>query len=354
MDIAKIDKNFKIETRLNEPDLVWYDAAKAPFVLYGITDAYDGEAYRRMPKEIGDNTSGGVKELNYHTSGVRSRFCTDSPCIAIKVVYPGVSKMSHMPISGNAGFDIFKAVSGKYFLAGAVRPEHSCVNDFESIIYRGSAVKTDFVLNFPLYNGVRKVYIGVKEGSAFYEPAGYINDKPVIFYGSSITQGGCATRPGNTYQNFLSRELDMDYINLGFSGNAKGEQIIADFMASLSMSVFVSDYDYNPTTAEYLEATHYNLYETVRRSHPDIPYIMVTLPTPSCCTGETWRRKIVMQSYIRALDAGDNNVYFIDGDSLFAGSEYDACTVDICHPNDMGFYRMARGMMPILKKLLYK
>lgn len=354
MDIAKIDKNFKFETKLNEPDLVWYDASKAPFVLYGMTEKYDGENYRRMPKDIGDNTSAGVKVLNYHTTGIRTKFCTDSPCIAIKVVYPQVDKMSHMPLTGNAGFDIYKVVSGKYFLAGAARPEHSTSTDFETIILKGNTAKNNFVLNFPLYNGVCKVYVGVKKGSVLDEPVKYINEKPVIFYGSSITQGGCATRPGNTYQNFLSRELDMDYINLGFSGNAQGEQIMADFMAGLDMSVFVSDYDYNSITAEHLEATHYTLYETIRKTHPDIPYIMVTLPTPNCCTGETWRRKIVMQSYIKALDSGDKNVYFIDGDSLFAGSEYDACTVDICHPNDMGFYRMARGMMPILKPLLYK
>ncbi len=354
MDIAKIDKNFKFETKLNEPDLVWYDASKAPFVLYGITEEYDGENYRRMPKEIGDNTSAGVKVLNYHTTGIRTRFRTDSPCIAIKVVYPQVEKMTHMPLTGNAGFDIYRVVSGKYFFSGVVRPDYSVTTDFEGILCRGDGVMTDYVVNYPLYNGVCKVYIGVKEGSVMEEPARYINDKPVIFYGSSITQGGCATRPGNSFQNFISRELDMDYINLGFSGNAQGEQIMADFMAGLDMSIFVSDYDYNPVKPDYLEATHYNLYETIRKSRPDIPYIMVSLPTPNCCTSATWRRKIIMQSYIRALDTGDTNVYFIDGDSLFAGSEYDACTVDNCHPNDMGFYRMARGMMPILKLKLYK
>lgn len=354
MDIAKIDENFKFETSLNEPDLVWYDCSKAPFALYGVTTDYSGENFKRMPSEIGDNTSDGVRVLNYHTAGVRVKFCTDSARIAIKVVYPEVQHMTHMPLSGSAGFDLYRIVSGKYFLVSERHPNYSTKTDFEAMFQVNPQKPTDYVLNFPLYNGVCKLYIGVKEGSKFDEPCKYHNDKPVIFYGSSITQGGCASRPGNSYQNYLSRELDMDYINLGFSGNAKGEQIIADYMASLDMSVFVSDYDYNPTNPDYLEATHYKLYETIRKTHPDVPYIMVTLPTPNCCTSETWRRKIVMQSYIKALDSGDKNVYFIDGDSLFAGTEYDASTVDVCHPNDLGFLRMAQGMMPILKKLLYK
>ncbi len=354
MDIAKLDKNFIIETKLSEPDLIWYDATESPFVLYGMTQAYDGERFKRIPEDVGNNTNVGVKAINFNTAGIRVKFCTDSPYVAIKAIYPQVSKMNNMPLSGSAGFDLYKIISGKYIFVGEKHPDFSVTTEFEGLFSLKSTKLTDYVINLPPYNGLCKLYIGVKEGSSFKEPEKYFNEKPVVFYGSSITQGGCATRPGNSYQNFLSRELNMDYINLGFSGNAKGEQAIADFMAGLDMSVFVSDYDYNSVTAEHLEATHYNLYETIRKVQPDVPYIMISLPSPRCCNGETWRRKTIMQSYIKALETGDKNVYFIDGDSLFAGNEFDACTVDGCHPNDLGFYRMARGMMPILKALLYK
>ena len=174
----------------------------------------------------------------------------------------------------------------------------------------------------------------------------------MVYYGSSITQGGCASRPGNIYQNILSRELNMDYFCMGFSGSAKVEKEIADYMAGLEMCAFVSDYDYNAPSVEHLERTHFALYEAIRNKNPELPYIMITLPSKGINEAVS-RRKIIMESYIKALDRGDKNVYFIDGGSLFAGDEYDNCTVDGCHPNDLGFYRMARGIMPILKEILY-
>lgn len=206
--------------------------------------------------------------------------------------------------------------------------------------------------NFPTYNPVTKLYIGIKGGSKTEVPDNYINKNPVVFYGSSITQGGCASRPGNIYQNFLSRALNMDYLCLGFSGNAKGEKEIAEYMAKLHMCAFVSDYDHNAPDSEHLRNTHFALYEAIRNKNPELPYIMITHPGNGINESVS-RRKIIMESYLKALDKGDKNVYFIDGDSLFAGYEFENCTVDGCHPNDLGFYRMAKGILPILKEILY-
>ncbi len=92
--------------------------------------------------------------------------------------------------------------------------------------------------------------------------------------------------------------------------------------------------------------------QTIRKKNSDIPYIMISHPSVGA-NELVQRRKVIMQSYINAIESGDKNVYFIDGDSLFSGFEYDGCTVDNIHPNDLGFYRMAQGMLPILKKILY-
>lgn len=352
MNITEIDRNFSIETKLPEKDIAWADARSDAFVCYGLVKTEEG--YTRMPRDIAREVNEGVGELCDNTSGGRVRLCTDSPYIAVKAVYPGLCRMPHMPISGSSGFDLYKEIGGRQFYLGAYIPSMDTQTEYEGIVYTGNATgePVNYVLNFPPYNALCKLYIGLKEGSCAETPNGYHNRKPVVFYGSSITQGACASRPGNIYQNFLSRALNMDYISLGFSGSARGEKAMAEYMAGLEMSVFVADYDHNAPDATYLADTHYALYEVIRKRCPDLPYIMISHPDPRI-NDALMRRKVIMESYVRAVNAGDRNVYFIDGDSLFAGLEYDACTVDVCHPNDLGMHRMAQGMLPLLKKLLY-
>ena len=123
-------------------------------------------------------------------------------------------------------------------------------------------------VNMPLYNGVQKLYIGVEKGASLQAAAPY-TAPPVVYYGSSITQGGCASRPGSCYENIIHTKWDVDHINLGFSGNARAEDTMMEYIASLSMSVFVYDYDYNAFDSEYYAKTHYKGYLTVREKHPE-------------------------------------------------------------------------------------
>ncbi len=305
----------------------------------------------RIPEEVAQATNEGVKELNARTAGIRARFRTDSPFIAIHVEWKGLFRLRHMPLSGSSSFDLYTVRNGKhFFVRSTLFADFDCEKGFDAIC-NVSGEMQDYILNFPLYQSVDRVFIGVKEGSLFETPAIYSNKLPVVFYGSSITQGGCASRSGNSYQNMLSRALDMDYINLGFAGSGKGEIAIAEYMAKLPMSVFVSDYDHNAPTEKHLEETHERLYKIIRKKNPDIPYVMISRPN---YTENDWkRRSIVFETFSKAKAAGDENVYFIDGAGLFCGEYADSCTVDGCHPNDLGFYHMAQGMLPILKKLLY-
>ncbi|MBR6426308.1 MAG: hypothetical protein IKS28_00630, partial [Clostridia bacterium] len=179
----------------------------------------------------------------------------------------------------------------------------------------------DLIIDFPLYNDVDKLFIGVSDKALFETPAGYGRRVPVVYYGSSITQGGCASRPGNSYQAMLSRALDCDYINLGFSGSAKGEQIIARYIAGLEMSAFVFDYDHNAPDAEHLARTHEPFFLTVREAHPDTPVIIISKPDvinvdPEAERSFAVRRDIIRKTYENALSRGDKNVYFIDGASI--------------------------------------
>ena len=208
------------------------------------------------------------------------------------------------------------------------------------------------MLQMPLYAKVESFYIGLSKGSTLEGwSEGYTREKPIVFYGSSITQGGCAATSGSDYASRISRRFDSDYINLGFSGSARGEDVMMDYIAGLDMGMFVYDYDHNSPSPEHLEKTHYKGYAKVRAAHPDVPIVMITRPDFIDKGEFVARRNVVAATYQRALDEGDKNVYFIDGQKEFATFIRDECTVDGCHPNDLGFYRMAEVLGTVIEEI---
>ena len=345
-NIASVDKNFKIETKIQKADLRFYNALSEPFKVYGVY--YEDGKFRRMPESVAKKVSPGVHYLHANTAGGRVRFRTNSPYVAISAKMEKITRMDHFPLCGSAGFDIY--VDNVY--VKTFRPPYDMVDGYESLAELGAAEEREITINLPLYSDVCELYIGLASDAEIYAPTPYRVEKPVVFYGSSVTQGGCASRPGTCYQAFLSRWLDCDHINLGFSGNAKGEEEMADYIATLDMSAFVSDYDYNTPNAEHLAATHERLFEKVRRAHPDMPIIIVTRPKPYYSEGEDLDCfAVAKRTHENAIAKGDKNVRFIDGRTLMeiAGTEG---TVDTVHPTDFGFYSMAKRILEELRELI--
>ncbi|MGN1345862.1 MAG: SGNH/GDSL hydrolase family protein [Eubacteriales bacterium] len=339
MKIGDIDQNLKVESKLNLTDVVWVDAKEAPVKVHGLAVCTKGDRFRRMPQEVADRVNDGVKYLNTNTAGGRIRFRTNSRYIAIRAVMPDNGTMPHITMTGQSGFDLYQSDAGDYRYAGSYIPGERS-HGYESCRDTDRGMHT-YTIHMPLYDPVEELYIGLAADAELDAPEPYRYEKPVLYYGSSITQGGCASRPGNAYQSMIARKLDCDFINLGFSGSARGESAIADYMASLDPSVFVCDYDHNAPNADHLEATHFPLYETFRRAHPMTPYIMVSKPDFHPGTEDERRRQIILDSYHKAIAAGDRRVRFVDGAHIFDGEFRDSCTVDGCHPNDLGFFRMA-------------
>lgn len=354
--ITELDKNLRIETDINEKNIVFLDAAEQPFDMYGLMK--DGERdFVRMPQSIAKTVNEGVENLNLNTAGGRLRFKTDSEYVAIKVVTKTTGLMPHMTLVGSSGFDMYEKTTGEYtykasFMVNWSIDEFAQRKGYENITHFGERHLRDLTLNFPLYNGVEKLYIGLEKDAVIENGGKYAIKKPIVFYGSSITQGGCASRPGNAYSNIISRRYDADTVNLGFSGSGRGEREIAEYIAGLDMSVFVYDYDHNAPSTEHLEKTHKPMFNIIRKAHPEIPIIIMSRPKLKLSADEVSRKAIIYDTYEAAKNGGDENVYFVPGDEIFKIHGGDGCTVDGCHPNDLGFMCMADALSGVLNVIL--
>lgn len=343
-NISDIDVNFKVETNIKKDNIKFYDVLSKPFGIYGLI--YENGKFRRLPEKVAASVSEGVYELHANTAGGRVRFRTDSSYVAIKACMEKPGKMPHFALVGSAGFDLY--ADNEY--SGTFEPPFDIKDGFESVVELGTGKMRDILIDFPLYSDVCKLYIGLEDGAVVEEPTPYRDAAPIVYYGSSITQGGCASRPGTCYQAYISRQFDIDHINLGFSGNAKAEPEISEYIRNLDMSVFVYDYDHNAPTVEHLNNTHERMFKEIREAHPDLPVIMMSRPKFYLDDAEKERRKIIEKTYENAISSGDSNVYFISGDELteLCGNEG---TVDNCHPTDYGFAAMAAALSKVIEKI---
>ena len=344
--LEDVDKNFKVESTLGLDDIKFHDVRKAPFEFYGADPStFEGEEYWRMAKRISDE----IPHLFWHSkcsTGFRVRFKTDSEYVAVKVKIfsePTVFEVRTRCCDLYVDFE-----NGSRF-AGRFTPPKDVYEEYEAVIHLGDRKERYFTVNLMNYEMLGDIKIGLQEDATLGEGRKYLDIKPILYYGSSITQGGCASRPGNTYQAIINRRNNIDYINLGFSGSAKAEIPVMEYIASRDMSVFVYDYDHNAPNVDYLRETHERGYKIIREKHPDLPIIFVTKPDydnnyaaeNGYFDSNVKRRTVVMQTYINAVNAGDRNVYFIDGAQFFNINEGDCCVADGCHPTDLGFKLMA-------------
>ncbi len=353
--IPELDKNLVIETEIDKPDIKFYDVRRPPFDVYGFYNYETEPEFHRMPTDIAAATSDRVAWFERECTGGRVRFSTDSPYIAISVEYIYLGRNSHTPLEATGGFDLYEdfpnSISESRFIK-AFQPPYATDNKFEQVTSFSSAKKRYFTLNFPIHSVVKNLYIGISDAATLEGGAKYRNKRPIVVYGSSIVHGTGPTRPGLTYTNVLSRRLDLDFMNLGFSGNAKAEQAIVDYMSELDMSIFICDYDYNAPDADYLQRTHRAMYDTFREHKPDTPYIMISKPDAAGSMNSYARRDVIIDTYRHARELSDKNAYYIDGEMFFLGRDENDCTIDGIHPNDLGNSLMADGIERVLRKIL--
>lgn len=354
--MKQVDKNLRILTELDLPATDYYDVRESPFDLYGQCPMEEDGFFRRLPGSVAAACSESVATLAIQTAGIRVRFTTDSDYIVLRTPQVHRNAMPLVSLAGASGFDMYTVEDGKYTCVGTCPPSFEGKDPFEAVVNFDDRRTRDVLVNFPSYDNVTQLFIGLRAGSILGPGGRYGHPLPIVFYGSSITQGACASRPGNTYVNFLSRALDTDYMNLGFAGSCKGEETLCRYMASLPMSLFFMDYDHNAPNPAFLQATHWRVYDTVRQVQPRLPIVITSKTDPE--RQAHWQKdklkklEIIRETYRRAVDSGDRNVYFLDGQSIFPAYGGNDCTVDGCHPNDLGFYVMAQAFEKVIREAL--
>ena len=326
--------------------LHYYDK---PISLHGVPNFESTGVLERLPQEVREQEPN-LQFLGRRIAGARLRFKTNAKKFSIKINFEKISVDIGMAIYAAQSAAVM--INGRY--AGLALPVKQynvpeAYGEFQkddsleqvTVFLPRNEVITDIVLEFP--------------DDAEVLPADpYTYSKPLLYYGSSITEGAHVSRVTNAYNALLSAWLDTDYYNLGFSGSAKGEEPLAHYISSLDISAFIMDYDHNAPDAEHLQKTHKPFFDIVRKAKPQLPILLMTRPDFDYDTECPKRREIIRNTYNQAKAEGDNNVYFIDGETFFGNEDRHYCTSDLIHPNDLGMYRMAKTIYPVLKEILEK
>ena len=355
MGIEKIDKNFAEYKSVTIGGRRAYVIPSPCFSLHDVFFDEKENCFLRMDSKVASSVSEGVEFLNHQTAGGRLCFSTDSKTLEIEVAYKSLDAMPHMPLTGSSGFTLFEITEqGEEFISN-LTPTFANIYGFKAAANVSGGTMKKYVLYFPLYQNVSSLVIMLDEAARVQKYNPYRDIAPILYYGSSITQGGCASRPDNCYQGIVCKRNRIDFINLGFSGNGKAEPNMVDYLAKIDCSLFVCDYDHNAPTAEYLEATHYALYERYRKARPDTPILFISKPDWKRDVRGEQRLNIIRNTYLKAKRQGDKNVYFLSGKTFYGKRSHTDFAVDGCHPTDYGFQMMAdkiyKKMITIDKKL---
>jgi len=336
----------------------WYDIRQIGFEGQGWHEDLKSP-FDRFPGKAEATIRPAVWGLSRHSAGLCVRFSTDATTIRARwTLTSDRLAMPHMPATGVSGLDLYVKVDGKWRWLGVGQP--SAVTT-EATLTSGIPEGTrDYLLYLPLYNGVKSVELGVDQKFFIAQPDAYPEShrKPIVFYGTSITQGGCASRPGMVHTAILGRWLERPVINLGFSGNGRLEPEIADLLVELDPAVYVLDCLPNMSAAEVTERTA-PFVRKLREKRPETPILMVEdrtytnafLVTSSRQRNDT-SRAAFKAAYQQLTKEGVKGLGYLEGEQLLGADGED--TVDSSHPTDLGFLRQAEAMRPALESLLKK
>jgi hypothetical protein len=352
-DISKLDKNFAPIEVAN--DLKWFDIRDLGVEGQGWRDTEN--PYDRLPARAKAIVRPPVWDLSRHSAGLCVRFMTDAPSISARwtLLHANLA-MNHMPASGMSGVDLYAKLKGKWVWAGVGIPSGQTTTVQLGDNY--AAGLREYMLYLPLYNGVTSVAIGIPT-NARLAPAPRRTGKKAagfVVYGTSITQGGCAFRSGMGYPEILARSLDCHAVNLGFSGNGPLEIELIRLMIELNPAAYILDCLPNMVPDQVRDRTEPAVH-ALRAAHPATPIVLVENITyqraPVQDPGTAFHEDKNIQlraAWKRLRQARVKGLFFVPGANLLGRDNLG--TVDGTHPTDVGFLRIAKGLEPVMRKIL--
>lgn len=348
-DITKYDPNMAIEKEVIANGVKWIDGKALPIEGRAFSDV--DHFFDRLPRNVTANVNAGVRAMKHDTAGMQARFSTDSKKLQIKwVPFQGKLAMNHMPATGVSGVDVYVRKPGKkwrYAKTGRISDA------------KGSSVTVELwggfnevIINFPLYNGLKSLKVGIDEKATIspLPPRASGVNKPVVFYGTSITHGGCASRPGLAFVNILGRDLDVPIVNLGFSGSGKMEYEMSEHVSAIDASCYVLDCLWNMRMKDKDGLPEYEPFiRNLRAKRPGVPIIMAG-HCDVFCRPVNPKEKFTKKLYDKLIAEGWTDLYFLPSDGML-GDDREG-TVDGVHPNDIGMVRMAEAYGKAVKEAL--
>lgn len=338
--------------------VMWFDALALGVEGQGWSGDDLKRPYDRLPAEAEGVVRDAVWGLSQHSAGLCVRFVTDSPVIRARwSVRNEELGMPHMPATGVSGLDLYARRGDGWGWVGAGRPHQK---DNEGVLVEGAPEGMhEYLLYLPLYNGTESLHLGVAPDSVLAKAPAYPEErsKPVLFWGTSILQGGCASRPGMAYPSILGRKLNRPTINLGFSGNGQMDPEVTALIAKLDPAAYVIDCLPNMSEDMVTERME-PLVRALREAHPDTPIVFVECVhyQQAWFLVQRWGapyQKVnaaLRAEYDRLVEEGVTGLHYIPGDDLF-GHDSEAA-VDGVHATDLGFLRMADAIEPYLREIL--
>jgi GDSL-like lipase/acylhydrolase family protein/SGNH-like hydrolase/esterase family protein len=339
-------------------EIVWHDLRDLDVEGKGWKDTKG--FYDRLPAKAEKMVRPPVWSLSRQSAGLCVRFVSDAPAIHARWKLTSASlAMPHMPATGVSGLDLYvKTDTGKWrWLAVGIPRAATTTAQLVGGLPPG---RREYLLYLPLYNGVEQVELGVGKGQTLAKapPRTAGTEKPIVFYGTSITQGGCASRPGMVHTALLGRWLEWPVINLGFSGNGRMEPELAQLQAELDPAVYVLDCLPNMSAKDVTERVE-PFVQILRKARPNTPIVLVEdrsyanaflLPGPDKRNADS--RAALKAAFGRLQKAGVGGLHYLAGADLL-GDDGEA-TVDSSHPTDLGFVRQAEALARVLRPLLPK
>ncbi len=339
-----------IAKTIDESKIKFKNVFEYPEILYGAPFASMGAGfgkYNHKTQEEINNLSDFVKRVYDNSkkcsTGCFLRFKTNSNKIFIKCELKRKWPYKNMLLWNSSGFDVYEIENGKFIHSTVFAPNAGKSIFCEQFWHKR---ENEVQIYLPNYNEIIHLYIGAESEIL---PVDSVKKPAIAFYGNSITQGCAASRSGNSFVNIVSRILNNEVYNFSVTNCCRGFKSVSEIIGMLNLRAVVIDYSRNAESLDELEATHLSFYKEIRKYHPDIPIIILSM---EAFARKDWIgifTKVVKDTYEYAVRNGDNT-YYLDQMALFRPEEYSLAVVDDCHYTDFGMFRIAEAITQLLEK----